>query len=104
MGTVSGDVLAGGGGDEKIFVSIRLRPLNVKERARNDVSDWECVNDDTIIYRNNLSVSERSMYPTGYTFGENILPLSLQRLCDRCFLWYHIAANWVRYDRTVQFS
>ncbi|KAM6599173.1 hypothetical protein CsatA_018782 [Cannabis sativa] len=30
--------------------------------------DWECINDTTIIYRNNLSVSERSMYPTAYTF------------------------------------
>ncbi|KAH9711100.1 kinesin-like protein KIN-7G [Citrus sinensis] len=53
---------------ERIFVSVRLRPLNEKEIARNDVSDWECINDSTIIYRNNLSVAERSMYPTSYTF------------------------------------
>nr|XP_034889651.1 kinesin-like protein KIN-7G isoform X1 [Populus alba] len=57
-----------GGGEEKIFVSVRLRPLNEKEIARNDVSDWESINDDTVIYRNNLPVSERSMYPTAYTF------------------------------------
>ncbi|KAH8508283.1 hypothetical protein H0E87_010417 [Populus deltoides] len=57
-----------GGGEEKIFVSVRLRPLNNKEIARNDVSDWEPINDDTVIYRNNLPVSERSMYPTAYTF------------------------------------
>lgn len=55
---------------ERIFVSVRLRPLNEKEIARNDVSDWECINDSTIIYRNNLSVAERSMYPTSYTFGK----------------------------------
>lgn len=77
MGAVGGDLfmqgIAGNVGDEKIFVSIRLRPLNEKERARYDVSDWECVNDNTIIYRNNLSVSERSMYPTGYTFGKNMV-------------------------------
>ncbi|KAF4349737.1 hypothetical protein F8388_017667, partial [Cannabis sativa] len=54
--------------DEKIFVYIPLRPLNQKEATRNDVSDWECINDTTIIYRNKLSVSERSMYPTAYTF------------------------------------
>ncbi|KAI6668950.1 hypothetical protein NL676_003835 [Syzygium grande] len=54
--------------DEKIFVSVRLRPLNQKEISSNDVSDWECINDNTIIYRNNLSVSERSMYPASYTF------------------------------------
>ncbi|KAF4356776.1 hypothetical protein G4B88_022025 [Cannabis sativa] len=56
--------------DEKIFVYIRLRPLNQKEATRNDVSNWECINDTTIIYRNKLSVSERSMYPTAYTFGK----------------------------------
>lgn len=55
--------------EEKIFVSVRLRPLNQKEISRNDVSDWECINDNTIICRNNLSVSERSMYPSAYTFG-----------------------------------
>ncbi|KAM7520108.1 hypothetical protein LguiB_019070 [Lonicera macranthoides] len=58
-----------GGNDEKIFVSVRLRPLNGMEIARNDVSDWECVNDNTVVYNNaNLSVTERSMYPTSYTF------------------------------------
>lgn len=62
------------GRPERIFVSVRLRPLNEKEIARNDVSDWECINDSTIIYRNNLSVAERSMYPTSYTF-------------DRVFSW-----------------
>lgn len=65
--------LGGGGGDEKILVSVRLRPLNEKENTRNDVSDWECINDDTVIYRNSLSVSERSMYPTAYKFGEKLI-------------------------------
>ncbi|KAI9390921.1 hypothetical protein POPTR_007G014800v4 [Populus trichocarpa] len=60
--------LSGGGGEEKILVSVRLRPLNEKEIGKNDVSDWECINDDTVIYRNSLSVSERSMYPTAYKF------------------------------------
>lgn len=52
---------------EKILVSVRLRPLNAKEIGRNDVSDWECINDNTIIFKNSLP--ERSMYPTAYTFG-----------------------------------
>ncbi|KAF8364837.1 hypothetical protein HHK36_033184 [Tetracentron sinense] len=52
--------------EEKILVSVRLRPLNAKDIARNDVSDWECINDNTIIFRNNLP--ERSMFPTAYTF------------------------------------
>ncbi|XP_048335239.2 kinesin-like protein KIN-7C [Ziziphus jujuba] len=69
MGAVGGEEpTPGPGGNEKIFVSVRLRPLNEKEAERNDVSDWECINDNTIIYRNNLSLSERSMYPTAYTF------------------------------------
>lgn len=68
---------AAAAGEEKIFVSVRLRPLNEKEILRRDVSDWECINDTTIIYKNpNLSVSERSMYPTAYSFGKNL-----------CFFW-----------------
>ncbi|XP_073148831.1 kinesin-like protein KIN-7F [Henckelia pumila] len=57
------------GNEEKIYVSVRLRPLNSKEILRNDVSDWECIDDKTIVYKNvNLSASERSMYPSAYTF------------------------------------
>ncbi|KAG6480715.1 hypothetical protein ZIOFF_057300 [Zingiber officinale] len=56
----------GGEKAEKIFVSVRLRPLSEKEVAANDPCDWECINDTTIIFRNNLS--ERSMSPTACTF------------------------------------
>lgn len=67
-----------GGNEENIFVSVRVRPLNAKENARNDVSDWECINDNTIIYKNsNLSPPERSMYPTSYTFGKGIHQLHI---------------------------
>ncbi|KAL7255725.1 hypothetical protein ACSBR1_009782 [Camellia fascicularis] len=70
MGTTDGgDVSCCDGREERILVSVRLRPLNEKEIARNDVSDWECVNQNTIIFKNNnLPVPERSMYPTAYTF------------------------------------
>ncbi|KAL0333013.1 UNVERIFIED_CONTAM: Kinesin-like protein KIN-7H [Sesamum calycinum] len=69
MGTMeSGEELMGGN-EERIHVSVRLRPLNAKEILRNDVSDWECINDDTVVYKNvSLSASDRSMYPTAYTF------------------------------------
>ncbi|GER35099.1 kinesin motor family protein [Striga asiatica] len=64
----SGEELMGGN-EERIYVSVRLRPLNGKEILRNDVSDWECVNDKTIVYKNvGLSPSEKSMYPSAYTF------------------------------------
>ncbi|XP_042386129.1 kinesin-like protein KIN-7C [Zingiber officinale] len=78
MGSVSGEELArwekmeatagerGGEKVERIFVSVRLRPLSKKEVAMNDPCDWECINDTTIIFRNNLS--ERSISPTAYTF------------------------------------
>ncbi|KAG6700856.1 kinesin-like protein KIN-7F isoform X2 [Carya illinoinensis] len=70
MGAAGGEELMQrpSGREENIVVSVRLRPLNEKEIVTNDVSEWECINDDTVIYRNNLSVSERSMYPTAYTF------------------------------------
>ncbi|XP_057968148.1 kinesin-like protein KIN-7E isoform X2 [Malania oleifera] len=54
--------------EEKVVVLVRLRPLNEIEIARNDVSDWDCVNDDTIIFRNNPSVPERTVFPTAHTF------------------------------------
>ncbi|KAF5194162.1 Kinesin-like protein kin-7f [Thalictrum thalictroides] len=73
MGSIAGDELMHlekttevGGQEERILVSVRLRPLNGKEFARNDVSDWETINDNTLIYRNSLN--ERSMYPNAYTF------------------------------------
>ncbi|PSS19122.1 Kinesin-like protein [Actinidia chinensis var. chinensis] len=54
------------GGEEKILVLVRLRPLSEKEIARNEVSDWECINETSILFRNSLQ--ERSMFPTAYTF------------------------------------
>ncbi|OVA12871.1 Kinesin [Macleaya cordata] len=52
--------------EERIVVSVRLRPLNAKEIGRNDASDWECISDNTIVFRSNLP--ERSMFPTAYSF------------------------------------
>ncbi|KAI3761232.1 hypothetical protein L1987_51644 [Smallanthus sonchifolius] len=71
MESISGDEFESDGQEstaqeEKIFVAVRLRPLNGKEIAKGDASDWECVNTTTIIFKNNPS--ERSMYPNAYTF------------------------------------
>ncbi|KAL4577700.1 hypothetical protein LXL04_013811 [Taraxacum kok-saghyz] len=66
-GTRSGD--SGTRHDERIFVSVRLRPLNGREIVTSDVSDWECIGQNTIAYKNgSLGVPERSMYPSAYTF------------------------------------
>lgn len=54
------------GQEERILVSVRLRPLNEREIVRNDVSDWECINNSTVIFKSNMP--ERSMFPTAYTF------------------------------------
>ncbi|KAM3355766.1 hypothetical protein P3S68_022479 [Capsicum galapagoense] len=53
------------GSEEKILVLVRLRPLSEREITRNEVSDWECINETTILYRNNLK--ERSGLPIAYT-------------------------------------
>lgn len=58
--------------EESIYVSARLRTLNEKEK--NDVADWECVNDTTIIYNN---VNSSPMFPSVYTFGMLIHYISL---------------------------
>ncbi|XP_041999238.1 kinesin-like protein KIN-7F [Salvia splendens] len=56
----------GNGKEEKILVLVRLRPLSEKESSRAEVSDWECINSTTILYRNSLQ--ERSGLPTAYSF------------------------------------
>ncbi|XP_071924301.1 kinesin-like protein KIN-7E [Coffea arabica] len=52
--------------EEKIFVSIRLRPLNDRELANEDAAVWECINSTTLLYKNSLP--ERSALPTAYNF------------------------------------
>ncbi|XP_051150861.1 kinesin-like protein KIN-7J [Andrographis paniculata] len=51
---------------DNFFVSVRLRPLNEKELARNDVSDWQCINNTTVMFKS--STQDRSILPTVYTF------------------------------------
>ncbi|KAK9678758.1 hypothetical protein RND81_11G231700 [Saponaria officinalis] len=59
--------------NERILVSVRVRPLNEKEAARRELIDWECINDTTIVHKNNLS-PERTVYPTSYTFDRVFRP------------------------------
>lgn len=76
MGAIAGEEVVkwekmegvSGGREEKILVLVRLRPLSEKERAVNEVADWECINDTTILYRNTLR--EGSTFPSAYTFGK----------------------------------
>lgn len=76
MGAIAGEEVVkwekmegvSGGREEKILVLVRLRPLSEKETAVNEVADWECINDTTILYRNTLR--EGSTFPSAYTFGK----------------------------------
>uniref|UniRef100_A0ACD5V329 Uncharacterized protein n=2 Tax=Avena sativa TaxID=4498 RepID=A0ACD5V329_AVESA len=68
---VDGGEVANGGGSgagrlEKILVSVRLRPLSEKEIARGDLSEWECINDTTVIARS--AFPDRPTAPTAYSF------------------------------------
>ncbi|CAL9080451.1 unnamed protein product [Musa acuminata var. zebrina] len=72
MGTIGGEEMArwekdeGGAKEERIVVSVRMRPLNAKEMEKSDPSDWDCIDDTTVVFRNSLP--ERSVFPTAYTF------------------------------------
>ncbi|KAL9692011.1 hypothetical protein QQ045_012442 [Rhodiola kirilowii] len=52
--------------EQKVLVMVRLRPLNEKEVARNEISVWECIDDTTILFNNGLH--EHSGHPTAYKF------------------------------------
>ncbi|XP_020237318.1 kinesin-like protein KIN-7G [Cajanus cajan] len=56
--------------EERIFVSIRVRPLNEREKARHDVSDWECISGNTIRFKNNGHGEPRPLSMDTYTFGK----------------------------------
>lgn len=60
--------------EEKILVLVRLRPLSEKEITADEATDWECINDTTILYRNTLR--EGSTFPSAYTFGTQYVPMS----------------------------
>uniref|UniRef100_A0A0D9XFW7 Kinesin motor domain-containing protein n=1 Tax=Leersia perrieri TaxID=77586 RepID=A0A0D9XFW7_9ORYZ len=53
-------------GEERIVVSVRLRPVNAREAERGDGSEWECAGDTTLMFRGTLP--ERAMFPTSYTY------------------------------------
>ncbi|KAG5541747.1 hypothetical protein RHGRI_021542 [Rhododendron griersonianum] len=50
---VQGEVRSGDG-EEKILVLVRLKPLSEEEVAKNNITDWECINENTILFRNSL--------------------------------------------------
>lgn len=58
--------------EEKIMVTVRLRPLNKKEQSAKDNVAWECIDDHTIVYK--PMPHERSPQPTSFfAFGNEII-------------------------------
>ena len=59
----------GGGGakEEKIVVTVRLRPLSKREQLAKDQVAWDCVDDNTIVYK--PTPQDRSAQPASFTFG-----------------------------------
>ncbi|KAK4436923.1 Kinesin-like protein NACK1 [Sesamum alatum] len=54
--------------EEKIVVTVRLRPLNKREQLSKDQIAWECTDDNTIIYKPNPH--ERAALPASFTFDK----------------------------------
>ncbi|KAF9593644.1 hypothetical protein IFM89_024461 [Coptis chinensis] len=60
--------------EEKIVVTVRLRPLSKRELNLKDQVAWECVDDQTIIYK--PPSQERSIASASYTFDKVFGPVS----------------------------
>jgi centromeric protein E len=52
--------------EEKIFVTVRVRPLSKKELAVRDDTAWECADSQTIMYK---GPPQDRAAPASYTFG-----------------------------------
>lgn len=53
--------------EEKIVVTVRVRPLNKKEQLAKDQVAWDCVDDHTIVYK--PPTNERAPQPSSFVFG-----------------------------------
>ncbi len=51
--------------EEKILVTVRIRPLSRKEQALYDLIAWDCPDDHTIVFKN----PNQERPATAYTFG-----------------------------------
>ncbi|XP_022955336.1 kinesin-like protein NACK1 isoform X1 [Cucurbita moschata] len=61
--------------EEKIVVTVRLRPLNKKEQQAKDQMAWECIDDTTIVYK--PQPQERQTQPSSFAFDKVFGPASL---------------------------
>ncbi|POO01892.1 Kinesin-like protein [Trema orientale] len=61
--------------EEKIVVTVRLRPLSKREQLAKDQVAWECIDDNTIVYK--PTPQERAAQPASFTFDKVFGPSSL---------------------------
>ncbi|KAG7019931.1 Kinesin-like protein NACK1 [Cucurbita argyrosperma subsp. argyrosperma] len=61
--------------EEKIVVTVRLRPLSKKEQQAKDQMAWECIDNNTIVYK--PQPQERHTQPASFTFDKVFGPASL---------------------------
>lgn len=53
--------------EEKILVTVRVRPLSRREQAMYDLIAWDCMDQHSVVYKN--PIHERPALP--YTFGKH---------------------------------
>ncbi|KAG7944663.1 hypothetical protein I3843_15G114100 [Carya illinoinensis] len=61
--------------EEKIVVTVRLRPLNKRELLAKDQVAWECIDDHTIVHK--PPPQDRSAQPASFFFDKVFGPASL---------------------------
>ncbi|CAM8981113.1 unnamed protein product [Rhodiola kirilowii] len=61
--------------EEKIVVTVRLRPLSKREQVARDHVAWECIDDHTIVYKPQLQ--DRSTHQASFTFDQVFGPSSM---------------------------
>lgn len=61
--------------EDKIVVTVRLRPLSTREQAAKDQVAWECIDEQTIVHKTPLN--DRSMQPSSFTFDKVFGPASV---------------------------
>lgn len=61
--------------EEKIFVTVRVRPLSKKEQSLKDQVAWECVDDHTIVFKTSSQdrLNSSNIYTFDKVFGASCL-------------------------------
>lgn len=69
-----------GSKEEKIVVTVRLRPLSKREQLAKDHVAWECIDEHTIVYKPQLH--DRSTQQASFTFGNFVAFHSILNPCE----------------------